>query len=106
MRDWLKAGGAYPDSQELYDDLIGPETKPRVDGKIQLESKEEMKSRGLPSPNKADALALSFAFPVASKAERDREALLSQVGGSRAVVERKDEDRYERRSDPVDRYDR
>lgn len=34
MRDWLKEGGAIPKQQPLYDDLIGPETVPRLDGKI------------------------------------------------------------------------
>jgi len=66
-RDWLKEGGCLPDDKELYDDLINPETVARMDGKIQLESKADMKQRGLPSPNKADALALSFAFPVSKK---------------------------------------
>jgi hypothetical protein len=64
MRDWLKGGGCIPLDKELYADLIGPETVPRLDGKIQLESKQDMKRRKLPSPNKADALALSFAFPA------------------------------------------
>jgi hypothetical protein len=67
MRDWLKQGGSIPDDPELYQDLIGPETVPRMDGKIQLESKKDMKDRGLPSPNKGDALALSFAYPVAKR---------------------------------------
>ncbi|TPQ24926.1 terminase [Methylomonas koyamae] len=67
MRDWLRDGGSIPDDQELYDDLIGPETVPRSDGIIQLESKADMKDRGLPSPNRGDALALSFAFPVNKK---------------------------------------
>lgn len=68
MKRWLKDGGAIdPADQELYDDLIGPETVPRLDGKIQLEGKEDMKERGLPSPNKGDALALTFAEPVAKK---------------------------------------
>lgn len=66
-RDWLKEGGAIPKDQELYDDLIGPETVPRLDGKIQLESKKDMKERGLPSPNCGDSLALSFAVPVQKK---------------------------------------
>ena len=44
--------------------LIGPETVPRMDGKVQLESKADMKKRGLRSPNKGDALALSSAYPV------------------------------------------
>jgi len=66
-KDWLKEGGSIPDDAELYADLTGPETVPRLDGKIQLESKQDMKRRKLPSPNKADALALSFAFPVLKK---------------------------------------
>jgi len=63
-RDWLKEGGAIPDDQVLRDDLLGPETVPRMDGKLQLEPKDSMKRRGLLSPNRGDALALSFAFPV------------------------------------------
>lgn len=68
MKKWIKAGGAIdPDDEDLYQDLIGPETVARLDGKILLESKEDMKDRGLPSPNKGDALALTFAEPVAKK---------------------------------------
>jgi hypothetical protein len=67
MRDWLKSGGCLPKDQELYADLTAPETVPRMDGKIQLESKQDMKKRRLPSPNKADALALTFAYPVSKK---------------------------------------
>lgn len=68
-RDWLKEGGAIPADQQLRDDLIGPETVPRLDGKLQLEPKDAMKRRGLPSPNKADALALSFAYPVMPRSQ-------------------------------------
>lgn len=71
MRDWLKDGGAIPNDQGLYDELISSETVPRTDGKIQLESKADMKKCGLPSPNKADALALSFAFHVTKKTHRN-----------------------------------
>lgn len=72
-RKWLKSGGAIdPADQALYDDIIGPETVPRMDGRIQLESKEDMKERQVPSPNKADALFLTFAEPVARKDGKDR----------------------------------
>ena len=72
LRNWLKEGGAIdPKDDILYQDLIGPELIPRVDGILQLESKENMKDRGIPSPNRADALALTFAFPVVAK-EDDR----------------------------------
>lgn len=67
MKEWLKAGGAIPEIQQLYDDLIGPETVPRMDGKIQLEAKKDMKARGLPSPNKGDCLAQTFAFNIQKK---------------------------------------
>lgn len=70
-RDWLKQGGAIPKDDVLYRDLIGPETVPRMDGKIQLESKVDMKRRGLPSPNRADALVLSFAHPVTNRKVRE-----------------------------------
>jgi hypothetical protein len=64
MRDWIKEGGCIPADPSLHDELVGPETVARLDGKIQLESKKDMKARGQRSPNRADALALSFAYPV------------------------------------------
>jgi hypothetical protein len=68
MKQWIKAGGAIdPKDEELYQDLIGPETVATLDGVIQLESKDGMKERGMPSPNRADALALTFAEPVAKR---------------------------------------
>jgi hypothetical protein len=67
MRDWLKEGGAIPPDTTLYNDLIGPETVGRADGKIQLEAKADMKKRGLKSPNRADCLAISFAYPVSAR---------------------------------------
>lgn len=67
MRDWLK-GGAIPDDVELATDLTGVEYGYKYQkGKdcIMLESKADMKSRGLSSPDLADALAITFAYPVA-----------------------------------------
>lgn len=69
-RDWLKHGTIDKD-QELYDDLIGPEYRThRTNQKTVLESKEEMKARGLSSPDDGDALVLTFAGPVARKDRR------------------------------------
>lgn len=69
MREWLAAGGAIPPDQELYKDLKAPERLPTKDGVIALEPKEAIKKRVGFSPNKGDALALSFARPVR---KRDR----------------------------------
>ena len=67
MRDWLKAGGSIDADPVLRDELQAPEIVARVDGKLQLESKKDMKARGVPSPNRADALALTFAYPVTTR---------------------------------------
>lgn len=64
MRDWLRAGGVIPDLADLKQDLAAPTYKFTPADKIQLESKEDIKRRGLPSPDLGDALALTFAYPV------------------------------------------
>jgi len=71
-RDWLKEGGAIPADPILHADLVGPETISRLDGKLLLESKKDMKRRGLASPNRADALCLTFAHPVSSKYKKHK----------------------------------
>lgn len=65
MKHWLKSGGSIPaDDHELYDDLIGPQYGYDTRERIQLEKKEDMKERGLASPDKGDALAITFFSPV------------------------------------------
>jgi hypothetical protein len=63
MRDALPRM-AIPNNSELRDQLIGPEYDYNLRGELQLEKKSDMKSRGLASPDIADALALTFARPV------------------------------------------
>jgi hypothetical protein len=64
MRSWL-ATGAIPDEDDLEADLAGPEYGYGPDQvSIQLERKADMRKRGLPSPDDADALACTFAEPV------------------------------------------
>jgi hypothetical protein len=66
MGQWLKAG-AIPNDPELKAQLIGPEYSENAQG-IVLERKEDMRARGLGSPDIADALALTFASPVWTQA--------------------------------------
>lgn len=69
MKDWLK-DAHLPKDRYLKSDLIGPMMKPDSKGTIFLESKKDMKSRGLASPDAADAIAVTFAFPVARREQR------------------------------------
>lgn len=71
MRDWLKTA-SIPLDRILKNDLIGPMKKPNSAGTIYLEGKKEMKSRGLASPDAADAIAVTFAFPVAHREYNER----------------------------------
>ena len=64
MRAWLKTG-AIPDDPELKAELTGREYGFDLHNAIRLEKKEDMKKRGLSSPDNADGLALTFAYPVA-----------------------------------------
>ena len=66
MREWLKSA-SITDDRQLKADLTGPMKRPNSSGTIFLEGKKEMRARGLASPDAADALAVTFAFPVAHR---------------------------------------
>ena len=65
MRDALKAGLEIPDSADWETDLCGTEYGFNQKGALLLEPKDAMKSRGLASPDLADALAMTFSVRVA-----------------------------------------
>ena len=67
VRDWLAEGPSLEESQDLRDDLVAPEYHYTPTGKVLLESKANMRKRGLASPDLGDALALTFAMPVHPK---------------------------------------
>jgi hypothetical protein len=73
MRDWLKTG-SMPDDRHLKSDLTSPLMKMDSKGSIFLESKKDMKARGLSSPDAADAIAVTFAYPVAHREHRPIDA--------------------------------
>lgn len=67
IRDWLAGRDVtIPDDNQLVAELSSPIYKFNSSGKIKLESKEDMKKRGLKSPDRADALALTMAGVPAS----------------------------------------
>lgn len=76
MRDWLKDRPAcLPNDAVLRAELQAPRFEFRVVNKktaFILESKDDMKKRGVRSPNRADALALTFAAPVNPRGAHDR----------------------------------
>lgn len=64
MRSWLLDFPCQiPDNDSLHADLCGVKYKYDSQSRLILERKEDMKKRGIRSPDEADALALTFALP-------------------------------------------
>jgi hypothetical protein len=72
LRAWLVTG-AIEDSQDLRDQLVGPTYSFSGKDEIQLERKADMRARGVASPDWADALALTFAYPVMTNLDAGHE---------------------------------
>lgn len=71
-RDWLDEPGGVqiPDEDSLQADACGPSYHYNANSYLLIESKEHMRARGVRSPDEWDAIALTFAEPVAeTKAE-------------------------------------
>lgn len=64
MRDWLtgELDVEIPDDDELHRDLCSLGYRHKSNGQLLIESKEDLKKRGIPSPDIGDALALTFFF--------------------------------------------
>ena len=84
MKDWLKEA-SIPNERTLKTDLISPLMKPDSKGTIFLESKKDMKARGLASPDAADAICVTFAFPVAHRERVDKVLRKSYSGNGIAT---------------------
>lgn len=87
MAEWAKLKACLPRDPVLRAELTGPtfsfSSRTRKTRFI-LESKDDMKKRGVPSPNRADALCLTFAAPVAKRAKFINQA---ESGRKRAKTE-------------------
>jgi hypothetical protein len=66
VKDWLgRRTGRLPKSEELRAELVGPTYGFLSNGRIKVEAKQDMKRRGLRSPDIADSLCLTFAGEAA-----------------------------------------
>jgi hypothetical protein len=68
-KDWLAdpAGAQIPDSDALQADACGPGYGYDSNTRLLLEKKDDMRRRGAASPDQWDAVALTFAEPVADR---------------------------------------
>jgi phage terminase large subunit len=88
MSQWVKRGGCLPNDMELKRELCAP-TYVYQNGRFQIEDKKMIKARLGFSPDKADALCLTFALPELKMGQRvmlSRENQAEQAAG-RALTE-------------------
>lgn len=72
-KEWLAEPGGVdiPDKDTLQADACGPGYKYDSLTRLQLESKDDMRKRGIKSPDEWDAVALTFAEPVIDRPRFD-----------------------------------
>lgn len=103
MAAWVKNGGALPlvdvrgnPIEDIRGELVALEYFYKGD-KIAIIEKAIIKQKIGRSPDKTDALALTFSHPLQAAWSVEREQLVLSAGDfQRAVTERSDEDRYSR----------
>jgi hypothetical protein len=83
-KEWLEdpAGAQIPDSDSLQADACGPSYKWDSSTRLVLEKKEDMRRREVPSPDEWDAVALTFAEPVAPDWDDDEDDRSTDRGRS------------------------
>lgn len=64
LHEWIKAGGSLPQCPDLKSELVVPEYSFDAAGRMKLSSKDDIKEIMGKSPDMADSLALTFAYPV------------------------------------------
>jgi phage terminase large subunit len=84
MAEWVKKRGVLPKDSVLLKELVSP-TYSLVNGRFQLEPKEQIKKRLGFSPDRADALALTFAHPEAPS--RYKHPLIKSDGHNRCATD-------------------
>lgn len=85
MRNWLiEQPAQIPDDDALHADLATPTYDYNHKQQLRLESKDDIKKRGLKSPDMADALALTFAhtyIPTTSHLRQNHKVKFDSVMG-------------------------
>ena len=90
MKEGLRRGLAVPDDPDLENQLTGVMYGYRDTSKgseMILEKKEHMTARGLPSPDRGDALALTYAYPAEPRRDAGGPNARGRKSDAQAVVD-------------------
>lgn len=92
MKQWLlDTPCQIPDNDSLHADLCSVKYKFDSNSRLLLEKKEDMKRRGIRSPDEGDALALTFALPdfaLTNKKSKEYDQIAKSLAGSARSIDR------------------
>jgi hypothetical protein len=98
MKEWLLDFPCQiPDDDSLHADLCNIRYKFDSKTRLVLERKEDMKKRGIRSPDEGDALALTFAMPdmaLAAKQDIEIDRIARDFGAHFGRMDRLKKDAY------------
>jgi hypothetical protein len=86
MGEWLKLGGMIPDDEDLKSELTARQYFYDLNAAKFLETKDDLKKRGEPSPDHADALAMTFLYDWGPRDPARTAAAFSGKGSFDTVV--------------------
>jgi len=95
MLNWMMAGGAIKNDPELEAQLTNREYWRNAKEQIILEPKEDLKERGIKSPDWGDALGLTFAMNI-PKLTVPKNEIMTERGRVKKTGKRNILDRYKR----------
>jgi hypothetical protein len=75
IRKWMDRGGCIPAIPQLINELSAPTYKFGLSNRMTIESKEQLRKRGLSSPDMADALALAVGLELRKPFDWQRKAM-------------------------------
>ncbi len=82
LKQWLEDQPCQiPDSDSLHADMCNPKYSVDSNSRLVIESKQQMKSRGIRSPDECDALCLTFSYPESAiqQAEKKNDNIINKV---------------------------
>lgn len=81
LKDWLslEEGVDIPDLEIIQSDLTTTHIKPTLNNDLQLESKHDIRARGVRSPDIADSMALTFAFLTRITDYKEKDKKMSEI---------------------------
>ena len=87
LREWLKGEVSLPDDDSLEQDIVAPNYKHNIQNRLLLEPKGDIVKRLKRSPDRADAIALCFAYRIGPNLTAGNSAIWDDIKNREAIYD-------------------